>query len=248
VGKNAVNWLLIGWLVLLIATDNSKGDPALWNQANQEFAAGKFDQARADYLQLVRSGNLSPELFYNLGNTDLRLDDKGRAVLNFKRALALAPGFQPAKRNLNLVLEAAGVESEEETLASWFAKYPNVWLLGGSIFFWLVTYGGYLWFSWPRFRPISKIVLAIAIPCAAVCLVITLWVGDGVRSPDLAVIINQSADIRYGPANGSRVTVTLGLGEPVHLISERGAWTFCRTDSGLTGWLPSNNIERLVPR
>jgi hypothetical protein len=247
VGKDAVNWLLIGWFVLLIAND-SKGDPVLWTPANQAFEAGKFEQARADYLQLIATGNVSPELFYNLGNTYLKLDDKGRAVLNFKRALALAPGFEPAKHNLNLALQAAGVEPQEETLMGWLAQSPNVWMLGGSVFFWILAYSGYLWFVWPRFRPISKVVLAIAIPCAVLCLAIAFWVGDGVRSPELAIIINPSADVRYGPANGSRVTVTLGLGESVHLLSERGAWTFCRTDTGLVGWLPSNTIERLVPR
>jgi len=106
-----VNWLLVGWFVLLIAND-SKGDPVLWTPANQAFAAGKFEQARADYLQLIATGNVSPELFYNLGNTYLKLDDKGRAVLNFKRALALAPGFEPAKHNLNLALQAAGVDPQ----------------------------------------------------------------------------------------------------------------------------------------
>jgi hypothetical protein len=247
VGKDAVNWLLVGWFVVLIAND-SKGDPVLWTQANQAFAAGKFEQARADYLQLMATRNVGPELFYNLGNTYLKLEDKGRAVLNFKRALALAPGLEPAKHNLNLVLQAAGVEPQEETLTSWLAQSPNVWMLGGSMFFWILAYGGYLWFVWPRFRPISKVVLAIAIPCAVLCLAIAFWVGDGIRSPELAIIINPSVDVRYGPANGSRVTVTLGLGESVHLLSERGAWTFCRTDTGLVGWLPSNAIERLVPR
>lgn len=242
-----MNWLLVGWFVVLIAND-SKGDPALWNQANQAFAAGKFEQARADYLQLIATRNVGPELFYNLGNTYLKLEDKGRAVLNFKRALALAPGLEPAKHNLNLVLQAAGVEPQEETLTGWLAQSPNVWMLGGSMFFWILAYGAYLWFVWPRFRPISKVVLAIAIPCAVLCLAIAFWVGDGVRSPELAIIINPSVDVRYGPANGSRVTVTLGLGESVHLLAERGAWTFCRTDTGLVGWLPSNTIERLVPR
>jgi len=243
-----VNWLLVGWLVLFTATENLRGDPLLWNQANQEFSAGKFELARADYLQLVATGNVSPELFYNLGNAYLKLDDKGRAVLNFKRALALAPDFESAKHNLNVVLQTAGVEPEEEVFGSWFAKYPDVWLLVGSIFFWILAYGGYLWLTMPRFRPICKIALAIAVPCALLGLAIAFWVGDGVRSPDLAVVINPSADVRYGPATGSRVTETLGLGESVHLMSERGAWTLCRTGSGLVGWLPANAIERLVPR
>ena len=243
-----MNWLLMGWFVLFLAADHSKGNPVLWNQANQEFTAGKFDQSRVDYAQLVATGKVSPELFYKMGNTYLKLDDKGRAVLNFKRALALAPGFEPAKHNLNLVLQTAGVEPDEETLASWFANYPDIWMLGGSIFFWLLAYAGYSWFVWPRFRPVSKIILAVAIPCAVVCLVIAFWIGDGARSPDLAVVINPSVDVRYGPANGSRVTVTLGLGESVILVSERGAWTLCQTAAGIAGWLPTNAVERLVPR
>jgi hypothetical protein len=247
-GKDAVKRWLIGWLVWFVAAGNSLGDPALWNQANQEFSAGKFEQARADYSQLAGTGKVSPELFYNLGNTYLKLEDKGRAVLNFKRALALAPGFEPAKHNLNLILQTAGAGQEEETLAGWLANYPNVWMLGGSIFFWVLAYAGYLWFIWPRFRPIAKIVLAVAVPCAMVCIAVAFWVGDGVRSPDLAVVINPSVDLRSGPANGSRVAVTIGLGESVHLLSERGAWDLCQTAAGIVGWLPANAIERLVPR
>ena len=55
-----MNCLRIGLLVLFIAVNTSNADPVLWNQANQEFTAGKFDQARADYAQLVATGNLSP--------------------------------------------------------------------------------------------------------------------------------------------------------------------------------------------
>ena len=243
-----MNWLLIGWLILLSATENLRADPALWNQANQDFAAGKFELARAGYLQLVAAGDVSPELFYNLGNAYLKLDDKGRAVLNFKRALALAPDFEPAKHNLNLVLQAAEVEPQEDNFAGWFAKYPDIWLLSGSIFFWIFVYSGYLWLTTPRFRPGCKVALAVAVPCALLFLALAFWVGDGVKSPELAIVINQSADLRYGPATGSRVTETLGLGEAVHLLSERGAWILCRTDNGLVGWLPANTIERLVPR
>ena len=48
-----MNWLLIGWFVLLIAND-SKGDPVLWTPANQAFEAGKFDQAgKTAYLAMV---------------------------------------------------------------------------------------------------------------------------------------------------------------------------------------------------
>jgi len=239
--------LLVVSLLLLTVAENQSQEPPLWKEANQAYAEAKFERAKIDYLHLVALGNTSPELFYNLGNTYFKLDDKGRAVLNFKRALAVDPGLQPAKRNLELALQAAGAEPEPETVSGWFAKYPDWWLLIGSISFWIVVYTCCLRFVFKQVRPFSTAILTVVVPCTLLFLGLAFSVGDGVKAPDLAIIINSSADVRYGPANGSRIVETLGLGEPVHLISERGAWTLCRTGSGLAGWVPTNTIERLVP-
>ena len=249
-GRNSVNCLLVAASLLFLAASESQPtrDLVLWNHANRAYADGKFDQAKADYLQLIAQGNASAELFYNLGNTCLKLDDKGRAVLNFKRSLAVAPDFQPARRNLDLVLQASGAWPQEDTIAGWFAKYPDIWILAGSVSFWILVYACYLRFVSKPLRRLSTVVLAFAIPCTLLSLCLALWVGDGIKSPDLAIIISPTADVRYGPANGSRVVVTLGIGESVHLVSARGAWSLCRSEAGPVGWLPSAAIDRLIPQ
>jgi tetratricopeptide (TPR) repeat protein len=242
-----VNCLLVVFFLFFAAAESWGAESSLWGDANRAYAEGKFEEAKVDYLQLVSQGNRSPELFFNLGNTYLKLDDKGRAALNFKRALAVDPGLQPAKRNLALALQAAGAEPESGTVSDWFANYPDWWLLIGSISFWILIYTCYLRLISKRFRPLSTAVLTVAIPCTWLFLGLAFWVGDGVKARDLGFIINSSADVHYGPANGARVLETLGLGEPIHIVSERGAWTLCHTDSGSAGWIPSNSIERLVP-
>src|ERR1051326_7059342 len=76
-------------------------------KANQEYAAADFDAAASDYEELVRSGQDTPNLFYNLGNTYFRKKDFGRAILNYERALALEPHHPEAQANLRIARDEA---------------------------------------------------------------------------------------------------------------------------------------------
>src|SRR4030095_1931656 len=57
-------------------------------EANQEYAQGHFKEAIDQYEAIVRSGQWSANLFYDLGNAYFRTGDLGRAILNYERALA----------------------------------------------------------------------------------------------------------------------------------------------------------------
>ena len=80
---------------------------AQFAKANQEFAAGDFNAAIEDYEALVRSGQDSPNVFYNLGNAYFRQNNFGRAVLNFERALVLDPHHPEAQANLRVARDEA---------------------------------------------------------------------------------------------------------------------------------------------
>ena len=77
-------------------------------RANQEYAAGDFKAAIQGYEELVRSGQDTPNLFYNLGNAYFRQKDFGRAILNYERALALEPHPPEADANLRIARDEAG--------------------------------------------------------------------------------------------------------------------------------------------
>ncbi|MBV8968564.1 MAG: hypothetical protein JO331_05815, partial [Verrucomicrobia bacterium] len=76
-------------------------DPAeTWNQANQAYRQKNYTQADTLYSQLLANGVYGRELFFNLANTDVQRGDKGKAILNYQRALVLDPQFAHAKLNL----------------------------------------------------------------------------------------------------------------------------------------------------
>src|SRR6266705_6450865 len=110
-----------------------------FDKANQEYAQGHFKEAIAGYETLVRSGLLSANLFYNLGNAYFRASDFGHAILNYERALALERHHPEAAANLQIARdEARALELQQ----SWLERYLqfasiNQYSIAAAIAFWV---------------------------------------------------------------------------------------------------------------
>src|SRR5437868_7830723 len=94
-------------LWLLCASILAADPSAQFAKANQEYAADDFKAAIEKYEELVRSGQDTPNLFYNLGNAYFRQNNFGRAILNYQRALALEPHHPEAQANLRVARDEA---------------------------------------------------------------------------------------------------------------------------------------------
>lgn len=71
-------------------------------EGNEAYEKGDFLQAVEIYNSIVTDGLESWQLYYNLGNAYYRLDSIGKSILNYERALRLAPNKQIIKDNLEL--------------------------------------------------------------------------------------------------------------------------------------------------
>jgi hypothetical protein len=248
-GKGAIKRLLIAasvWAFLSSAIADG-AELVTVEKANQAYREGKYEEARANYLQLISSGLAAPELFFNLGNIWLKGGEQGRAVLNYRRSLVLDPNFTPAQQNLDSVLHSVG-NTEEHSLYQWLALRSDFWFAFTTIFFWLTAMAALLWVASQRFRTTGKTALLVVTPILVLSLAVTLWVGDGMKNPNLAVVVDPSADVRFGPAASARTVVTMGAGQELQLITERGDWTLCRLSSGLSGWIHTQSVERIIPK
>src|SRR4029077_7821188 len=111
-------------------------------KANQEYAQGHFKEAISGYEALVRAGQWSANLFYDLGNAYFRTGDFGRAILNYERALALERHHPEATANLQIARdEARALELQQ----SWPERYlqfasVNQYCIAAAIAFWLAVF------------------------------------------------------------------------------------------------------------
>ncbi len=101
----------------------------LFIEANNAYDSGNYEVAAEGYTSLIAGGNESWELYYNLGNAYYRLDEIGLAILNYERALRLAPTRREIKDNLALA-SSKTVDKIEELprlfLVDWFHAIVNL--------------------------------------------------------------------------------------------------------------------------
>lgn len=75
----------------------------LTERADSAYASEDFVNAVRLYHQAMVNEGVSPQLYYNLGNSYYRIGKLGRAVINYERALALDPSMSDARANLDFV-------------------------------------------------------------------------------------------------------------------------------------------------
>jgi tetratricopeptide (TPR) repeat protein len=222
-------------------------DGKTWEAANEAYRKGKYEEAKADYLQLVHAGQFSADLFYNLGNVWFKLGDQGRAILNYERALLLNPRLEEAGVNLRTVLKIVG-NDQQPTFGDQIAAYADYFPLTASIAFWMFAFSLFpACRKQERFKVFWRNLCVIAGVLFLCSGGVYVWIGSGSKDAHRALIIDAAADLKYGPAISARSVESLQTGEQVRLISERGDWTFCRASSGNIGWILTRKAEHIIP-
>jgi len=222
-----------------------EGDPReLFARANRLYEAGNYEGALGAYDALVRRGFRSGNLYYNLGNTHFKLDNKGKAILFYKKALKLKPRDQDLKSNLEYALSL--IEDKIE-------PRPRSWLVEG----WSGAVGYFTlneliasaaWAYWLLcavliifiyVRPWRTFLLRIS---GALLLVFAVMVAGAfsrawLEGHEEAVIIAKKAKVRYGPSDKDVAAFVLHEGAVAEIEHRKGDWYQVSLPDGKAGWL-----------
>jgi tetratricopeptide (TPR) repeat protein len=218
-----------------------------WEAANKAYQNGKYEEAKVDYLQMVRAGQYSADLFYNLGDVWFKLGDQGRSILNYERALLLNPRLDEAAFNMRTAFKIVG-NDELPSFRERIEAYADYFPLVASIAFWILAFALY-----PACRNVGRLTIFLRSLCivagfAFICsAAVYVRIGSGSKNPNRALVVESAADLKYGPAVSARSVESLQIGDEVRLVSERGDWTFCRVTTGNLGWILTRKIERIIP-
>src|SRR5437762_10996930 len=131
-----------------------------FDKANQEYAQGHFKEAIAGYETLVRSGPLSANLFYDLGNAYFRTGDFGRAILSYERALALEQHHPEAAANLQIARDEARALEMQQSWPDRYLRFASInqYSITAVVAFWIRVFC-LITLIFARRRPAAAIVL-----------------------------------------------------------------------------------------
>ncbi len=219
--------------------------PAKFEEANQLYDQGKFADAKQRYEQLAAAGEQTANLYFNLGNADYRLGTRGRAILDYERALALQPTHPEAAANLQFAREQSGARMlpEREWTRAVLPWSTTTYTLLAAGAFWVLVFGVVAM----RLRPpedslLPWVGLAAALVIGAYS-AFALWADFDQQS--LAVVTATEAVARLAPADRAAVAGKLPAGSEVRVLSEHGAWLYCELPGDQRGWLPVAEAERV---
>jgi tetratricopeptide (TPR) repeat protein len=249
--KHGTYLLRVGMVAIVLAcatTQFARGDqnPA-FAKANQDFTEGHFQEAIDGYQNLVRSGQWSASLFYNLGNAWFRLGNFGEAILSYERALALDPHHPEAAANLALARdEARALELKRNGLDRYLAAGTSAqYSIVASIAFWLLLFGAARLFFLRRRSPaLASLIVLSAVVCAGAGFA-AYSLETGSKGKSLAIVTGKNIEARLATADNAHSVLALPPGSEINVLSQRGDWLYAELPNDLRGWIPASSAQRV---
>jgi tetratricopeptide (TPR) repeat protein len=116
--RNQIFWIFF-WLTFALSAQETT-----LQKANALYAQGNFEAAIQQYEMITQIQGISPELYYNLGNAYYRNGQLGKAILNYNRALLIAPHYNDARFNLSIAQQKV-VDNVDVTSTFFLVQWVN---------------------------------------------------------------------------------------------------------------------------
>ena len=231
----------------------------LFRQANQtrdpQQASELYGKAVLRFERIVREGEIqNGKLFYNIGNAYFRMDDLGRAILNYRRAEQFIPNDVNLNQNLAYARQRRVDNFEEppekrvlKTLFFWHhdlsARARSI-LFGAAFVLLWVALATRLFFR----RPFLIWIVSLSALTAALFLSSLLVEMVSTGSNPSGVILAEEVIARKGDSQ----TYEPSFKEPLHrgteflLIENRTDWLYVELPDGRRCWLPAEAVELIA--
>lgn len=231
-------------LVLKNGIAVAENDQTLFQGAVSAYDRGNYEEAIRDFETLVSSGT-SVSLLYNLGNSYALAGQSGRAILNYERALRLAPGDPDIRANLDLVRKEKGLFQKERSLSQRFITSLglNQWTgLASAAFVLLALFLLLPDCSW--LKP------SVRHGIAAVSLVITLTAVTGAVAQYQhwfdAVVVVPDARLRVSPFETAASVGVIQEGRLLRPGKSHNNFVLVVDETSRSGWLERNAFESIA--
>ncbi|MCI0540655.1 MAG: tetratricopeptide repeat protein, partial [Verrucomicrobiales bacterium] len=220
-----------------------------FDQANRLYEQGKFTEAASAYGNLVKAGQSSAALYFNLGNALLKSGELGPAILHYRLAQRLAPRDPDIKANLSFARAAAksGITGPPRWLAWARALTLNELTGAAAIALWATFTLLTVRQVWPdKARAWSR----LTVSCGTLTLFLALWLS-GIWYQEVgsrpAVVVNKEAVVRLGPFEESQSAFVLHDGAEVKINDIKMDWLQIKDAAGRRGWVRHDQIASLNP-
>ena len=248
---------LIFVFTCLILQAQAANDLALdiYHKANIAYQKQDYQTAIQNYEQLVKLNRISPEVYYNLGNSWFKSGNISKAILNYERAKKIAPEDEDI--DFNLKIASLKVADKIETVPPIFYKkwlsslstalpanwWSTIFILG----IWLLAASAVLYIL-GRSSRLKKtgFLLMLSFSCLAIVLYIMAEKSYSLNFEETqGIVISASVYVKSAPDTKGNDLFILHEGTKVDILEELNDWKKIRIANGTIGWMQNKEIESI---
>lgn len=233
-----------------------KGDSA-YNKADYQTALRYYNEA------LTKEGS-STELYYNIGNAYYRLDNLGRAVLSYERALKIDPSNDQARDNLQFVKSKIKDRPEDDSsylnnvhkkIISLMSPDMWAWVTLGIFVLLMALVALYIFTANVNLRKVGFFGGIVMLCVFVYTLVIAYNSANEVNKHETAVVIVPTSYLSSMPASkdknqkvvpvheGITITIIDSVATPEDPNSRM--WYNVKINNATSAWVRGSDIERI---
>jgi hypothetical protein len=221
-----------------------------------EAAADYYRKAILHYEWLVAAGIRNGKLYYNIGNAWFRLDDMGRAILNYKRSALYNPVDPNLKQNLQFARSRRvnRIESQQRdrVFKTLFFIHYDVptrvrfgIFLGAFILLWVAAIAAVFY----RRGWVRTVIISLAVVCV-IFMVSLISEKVAITRDPAGVVIAPEVTARKGDGETYQPSFTAPLysGTEFILLEQRPDWWYIALEDGAKCWIPSWSGELVLQK
>lgn len=253
---NTIKRILI-ILLLIISTGTIKAfDPQKSvKEGNDLYRKGMFSQAASKYQQVVDSGYVSADLFYNLGNAYYKANDNKRAILYYEKAKLLTPRDPELNHNLTLA-RAKAVDKIQNIpdlfFLEWVRNFRDQFAADSWAVFSISLFIAALVGFMPYFFTYKINLKKIGFWTGCIGLFLSLMSFSFASSAHnsqvkqrTAIIFVKGVTVKSTPSETGTNLFILHEGTKVKIIDKVENWHKIKIPDGNQGWVKESDLEKI---
>ena len=242
-------FILMALLIPAMAGAVTKDD------ADNAYKKGNYQQAISDYEELLKDG-VSADIYYNLGNAYYRTENITRAIINYERAIMLAPADKDIRANLQL--------ARSKTIDKITPESEMFFVTGYNSLVNMASVDGWAYAAVAAFILALVLILIFIFSdkslvrrgcfyASMLCLVFFILANvfayhqkKNLENRSAAIITAATVNVKRTPDDSGAAAFVLHEGSKVGITDKSvKGWVAVKLEDGREGWISVNQLEEI---
>ena len=241
-------------LLLLTILSDSQDINTIFQESNEYYTNGKYQNAVNGYQNIIDLGFESAELYFNLGNTYYKLNNIPESNYYYEKAKVLSPNDKDISTNL-IFAQNLRIDKIERLPVTQIQNFKLIFLdvfteRGWSILFIIIIWSLcsafvlYLLLKDPKFKRLFFSLSIVFLIFSSLILYLSFEKKE-LNDTKYAIIYDKEIEVWSEPNKISELKFLLHEGTKVKQIDMIEDWVSIQLENGTLGWIKFSGIKLL---